>query len=285
MGRVVAVLGASLALSGLALCLLIGLAVREQYRHSEVLDLVGRAVRHQTAHLVVEARQRQLDAGTPSTVDSCLSIVSDLFPILAECDDPSGLNHPIDRSLCGAAMAPEGSSVSLGDLVRLTGEAIDSVSDGPGDPSAPTSTRCTVYSLRETGVGVDDFERHMATKWPCSVHVFDPLLMEAMLRGNVSSLEEVAAGLIRLHPIGVGPRASQPEAPFELIRGPAAAFARAPLKAVGGLAQELGHTRVQVVRLQIKGDEIGVVLDMLNDYRVQRLHVRMVRWPRHFTVC
>ncbi|KCV68484.1 hypothetical protein H696_04777 [Fonticula alba] len=126
---------------------------------------------------------------------------------------------------------------------------------------------CVAYSFRSGSIPNTVERAFGGDLLGCVVHYFDPL-MSPFSVSVVDIPDDVQS-----HQIGIGPSRSF-RSPFsETGNGH-----RSPLKTLGNIASGLGHTPngVDIVAIDIAGDERTVIPHMLRDIRVHRLRIKML---------
>jgi len=131
---------------------------------------------------------------------------------------------------------------------------------------------CVVYGV---GAGTEiTFEEEMAKTYGCDVHVFDPTPSSIQLFGHLEAGEARGAGRITFHPWGLGPVSPDPAHARDLtIEG-----VPCVVKTLDEIATLLGHTRIDVLKMDVEGGEFPILEDLLkrlllDRYRVDQLMV------------
>lgn len=151
-------------------------------------------------------------------------------------------------------------------------------SDGGKWISDPQSLgpRAVVYSF---GVGNNiSFDVEMAGLFGCEVHAFDPGPSVERSFAGCHPGQAVGTGRFWYHPVGLGPTSTDPEKAGDLvIEGRAC-----PVKRLSELAAELGHTRVDILKIDIEGGEMPTLLEILSSGTLANLSVKQLLVECHF---
>jgi FkbM family methyltransferase len=151
----------------------------------------------------------------------------------------------------------------------ITTERIGRRGDGGKWLCNPTELKrpCLVY-----GVGVGDdisFDREMASRFGCEVHLFDPTPSVVKRFGDLKQGQRLGEGSICFHPWGLGPVSGDPAKARELnIEGSAC-----EVKTLDEIATALGHTKIDVLKIDIEGGELTVLPDMLKRSLFAKLQI------------
>ena len=141
--------------------------------------------------------------------------------------------------------------------------------DGGKWLSNPQTLRpgAVVYSF---GVGNElSFDVAMAGLFGCEVHAFDPGPSVERSFSHCRSGRAIGKGRFWYRAIGLGPTSMKPGSEDELvIEG-----RKCPVKRLSELAAELGHSRVDVLKIDIEGGEMAALLEILSSRTLEKLSV------------
>ncbi len=131
------------------------------------------------------------------------------------------------------------------------------------------------------GFGVSDdysFDRDMAEIFGAEVHMFDPGPNEVIKYGPFMQPRKIGEGSITYHPIGLGPVADDPAHAWDLV------IDQQPceVKSLADLARSLGHTHVDILKIDIEGGEYTSLREMLASGTLHALGVRQLLVEFHF---
>jgi FkbM family methyltransferase len=146
------------------------------------------------------------------------------------------------------------------------------IGDGGKWLSDPTSLKSgsVVYSF---GVGSDiSFDVQMAGLFGCEVHMFDPGPSVEKSFANYHPGQAIGKGNFWYHAVGLGPTSAKPdEADNLIIEG-----RKCPVKRLSEFAAELGHTHVDVLKIDIEGGEMPALLEMISSQTLEKLAVKQL---------
>lgn len=133
-----------------------------------------------------------------------------------------------------------------------------------------------VYSF---GVGHDiSFDVEMAGLLGCEVHAFDPGPSVQRSFADYHPGQTVGKGRFWYHPVGLGPTSNKLGKTTELvIEGQ-----KCEVKRLSELAAELGHTRVDVLKIDIEGGEMPALTEILASGTLAKLSVKQILVECHF---
>lgn len=127
-----------------------------------------------------------------------------------------------------------------------------------------------VYSF---GVGDDiSFDADMAGLFGCQVYLFDPNPMVARDFPSPESGYACGAGRLFYLPLGLGPVSTEKGHEWDLV----IKHKKCPAKSLLGVARSLGHTRVDVLKIDIEGGEFSALPEILASHALSALDVKMV---------
>jgi hypothetical protein len=118
------------------------------------------------------------------------------------------------------------------------------------------SDDCIVY-----GVGAGDdisFEEEMASKYGCEVHAFDPSKLSRGLYSKLAKGKKYGGGSVIYHPWGMGPVSEDGEKRMELVLD----GEKIQTKTLREMTELLGHSKVDLLKLDIEGGEWAVMKDL-----------------------
>lgn len=158
--------------------------------------------------------------------------------------------------------------------------------DGAAFAILPETLNATsvVYSF---GIGTDiSFDLALIRRFGLQLHAFDPTPRSRQWLSSQTLPPE-----FHVHEYGVADidgeiRFAEPKSPTHVsytsvAREGLEQTVTAPVRRLGSIMQELGHTRLDLLKMDIEGAEYGVIRDMLES----RIHVRQLcvefhhRWP------
>ncbi|TAL32922.1 MAG: hypothetical protein EPN93_14730 [Spirochaetes bacterium] len=127
-----------------------------------------------------------------------------------------------------------------------------------------------VYSF---GVGGDiSFDTGMAGLFGCQVYMFDPSPSVKARFPEKERSWRCGAGMIHYQPVGIGPVSLEKTRAWDLvIEG-----ARCEVKGLEEIARSLGHTRIDILKMDIEGGEFPVLLALIESGALGKLGVRQV---------
>ncbi|MCY2995448.1 MAG: FkbM family methyltransferase [Planctomycetota bacterium] len=144
--------------------------------------------------------------------------------------------------------------------------------DGGKWLSDPQSLRpgAVVYSF---GISDDiSFDVEMAGVFGCEVHAFDPGPSVERSFSKYHPGQAVGKGKFWYHPVGLGPTSTNPEKADDLvIEG-----RKCPVKRLSEFAAELGHPRVDILKIDIEGGEMPALMEILSSRTLAKLSVRQL---------
>jgi hypothetical protein len=127
-----------------------------------------------------------------------------------------------------------------------------------------------VYSF---GAGGDiSFDAGMAGQFGCDVFLFDPSpAVKARFPGPEASWQ-CGTGRISYTPLGIGPVSDEPGKEWSLVIG----GTRCEVKSLEAIARSMGHTRVDILKMDIEGGEFAVLAQALASKSLQSLGVKQL---------
>lgn len=134
---------------------------------------------------------------------------------------------------------------------------------------------CVVY-----GFGAADeisFEEQMAERFGCDVHVFDPSPTSKRAFGKLEKGEARGKGRLTYHPWGLGPVSQEPGQEMKLVLEGETCV----VKTLPQIAKELGHARVDDVKIDIEGGEYAVLADARKGGHLDALGVKQLQVEFH----
>lgn len=149
---------------------------------------------------------------------------------------------------------------------------VGTFADGGKWMSDPQSLEAgaVVYSF---GAGTDiSFDAEMAGLFGCEVHCFDPTPSVERAFANCHPGQPVGKGRFWYHPVGLGPVSLDPEKADDLVLE----ARECQVKHLGELAAELGHTRVDILKIDIEGGEMAALTEILSSGTLARLAVKQL---------
>jgi hypothetical protein len=144
--------------------------------------------------------------------------------------------------------------------------------DGGKWVSDPQSlkTGALVYSF---GVGYEiSFDTEIAGLFGCDVHCFDPTPSVERTFANCRPGQPLGKGRFWYHPVGLGPTSLEPEKADNLVLE----GKKCPVKRLSEFAAELGHTHVDILKMDIEGGEMAALTEMLSSGTLAKLSVKQL---------
>lgn len=134
---------------------------------------------------------------------------------------------------------------------------------------------CVVYA-----VGAADeisFDEQMAEKYGCDVHVIDPSAKSRASFGKLEKGEARGKGKVTYHPWAIGPVSENPAEAMKLnLDGQDCV-----VKTLAQIAAELGHQKVDVLKLDIEGGEFAALKEMRKSGSLKKLGVKQLQVEFH----
>lgn len=132
-----------------------------------------------------------------------------------------------------------------------------------------------VYSF---GVGSEySFDQDMAELFGAEVHMFDPGPTQVKQFSEFKA-RPFGQGTVTFHPVGLGPVSEDPAHAWELVLE----GAKCQAKAMGDLARQLGHSHVDILKIDIEGGEYAALKQILTSGTLKQLGVRQLLIEFHF---
>jgi FkbM family methyltransferase len=129
------------------------------------------------------------------------------------------------------------------------------------------------------GVSGDySFDRDMAELFGAEVHMFDPGPNEVKRYAGFVQPQKAGEGSITYHPIGIGPVADDPAHAWDLVIDQQ----KCEVKSLADLAKSLGHTHVDIVKIDIEGGEYAALREVLASGTLHTLGVQQLLVEFHF---
>jgi FkbM family methyltransferase len=129
------------------------------------------------------------------------------------------------------------------------------------------------------GIAEDySFDQDMAELFGAEVHMFDPGPDVARTFADFKQPRKFGEGTVTYHPIGLGPTSDDPAFAHDLVIG----NKRCEVKSLGDLAKSLGHSHVDILKIDIEGGEYTALRQMLASGTLHRLGVRQLLIEFHF---
>ncbi len=188
----------------------------------------------------------------------------------------------VERSIPGTHAAPVAESV---DAVAATPSInVTRIGNGPGSYAVHTDPLTSGSVVYSAGVGRDiSFDRDLIERFGLTVHAFDPTPASIVWLGLENLPEQFQFhrfgmagrdGLICLRPPAEGLHG-----PHTILRTPRSAGGdvEVPVLRLGSIMKAFGHSRIDLLKLDIEGAEYAVIRDLVND----ELDVRQVVFEVH----
>ena len=129
------------------------------------------------------------------------------------------------------------------------------------------------------GVAGDySFDKDMAELFGAEVHMFDPGPDVEKAFADFKKPRTFGEGTVTYHPIGLGPVSSDPAHAWDLVIGEK----KCEVKSLADLAKTLGHTHVDILKIDIEGGEFSSLRQMLDTDTLRSLGVRQLLVEFHF---
>ena len=144
--------------------------------------------------------------------------------------------------------------------------------DGGKWVSDPQSlkTGALVYSF---GVGDEiSFDTEMAGLFGCDVHCFDPTPSVVRTFANCRPGQPLGKGRFWYHAVGLAPTTLEPEKADDLVLE----GQKCPVKRLREFAAELGHTHVEILKIDIEGGEMAALTEILSSGTLAKLSVKQL---------
>lgn len=149
---------------------------------------------------------------------------------------------------------------------------VGTYNDGGKWVSDPQSlgSGAVVYSF---GAGNEiSFDAEMAGLYGCEVHCFDPTPSSVRNFEKCRPRQKVGKGTFTFHPLGLGPVSLDPEKANELI----IEDQKCEAKRLSEIAAELGHSHVDVLKIDIEGGEMAALPEIITSGTLDRLSVKQL---------
>jgi hypothetical protein len=132
-----------------------------------------------------------------------------------------------------------------------------------------------VYSF---GLGDDiSFDADMAGLFGCEVHAFDPSPSVRRYFAKYHPGQAVGKGKFWYHNIGLGPTSTEPGKTDELVLEDE----KCVVKHLGEIAAELGHSRVDVLKMDVEGGEMPAMMEIISSGMLKKLKVKQLLIEAH----
>jgi hypothetical protein len=144
--------------------------------------------------------------------------------------------------------------------------------DGGKWVSDPQSlkTGTVVYSF---GAGDDiSFDTEMAGLYGCEVHCFDPTPSVVRDFASCRPGQPVGKGIFRFHAMGLGPVSLDPNQADVLVLEDE----KCKVKRLSEIAAELGHSHIDILKVDIEGGEMAALTEILTSGTLARLSVKQL---------
>ena len=149
---------------------------------------------------------------------------------------------------------------------------IGTYADGGKWVSDPHSLKAgaLVYSF---GAGTEiSFDTEIAGLFGCEVHCFDPTPSVELAFAKCRPAQQVGKGNFTFHAIGLGPVSNDPKSADELVLEDK----KCQVKRLGEIAAELGHTRIDILKIDIEGGEMAALTEILASGLLRKLEVKQL---------
>ena len=149
---------------------------------------------------------------------------------------------------------------------------VGTFADGGKWVSDPQSLRTgtVVYSF---GAGDDiSFDAEMAGLYGCEVHCFDPTPSVVRDFARCRPGQPVGKGTFSFHAVGLGPVSLDPDKADDLVLEDQ----KCKVKRLSEIAAELGHSHVDILKIDIEGGEMAALTEILTSGTLARLSVKQL---------
>jgi Methyltransferase domain len=144
--------------------------------------------------------------------------------------------------------------------------------DGGKWVSDPQSLRTgtVVYSF---GAGDEiSFDAEMAGLYGCEVHCFDPTPSVEHDFARCRPGQPVGKGTFWFHAVGLGPVSLDPDKAYDLVLEDR----KCKVKRLDEIAAELGHSHIDILKIDIEGGEMAALTEILTSGALARLSVKQL---------
>ena len=129
---------------------------------------------------------------------------------------------------------------------------------------------CVVYGV---GAGPEiSFEKAMAADFGCEVHTFDPSQESVRNWSGYEGGKPEGKGKLTYHRWALGPVSDDPAQAMKLVLD----GAPADVKTLADMAKLLGHTKVDVLKIDVEGGELSALPEMLKRGTLKELQVKQL---------
>ena len=149
---------------------------------------------------------------------------------------------------------------------------VGTFADGGKWMSDPQSLKpgAVVYSF---GAGTEiSFDTEAAGLFGWEVHCFDPTPSVQQAFANCRPGQKVGKGRFWYHPVGLAPVSLDPEKADDLV----IEDQKCKVKHLGELVAELGHTHVDILKIDIEGGEMAALTEILSSGLLAKLAVKQL---------
>ncbi len=127
---------------------------------------------------------------------------------------------------------------------------------------------CVVYGF---GAGPEiSFERAMAEEFSCEVHTFDPSQESIRNYATLEQGQQLGKGKLTYHRWALGPVSDDPAQAMQLVMD----GRHSEVKTLADIAKLLGHTKVDVLKIDIEGGELSALPQELQQGTLRELQVK-----------
>ncbi len=151
-------------------------------------------------------------------------------------------------------------------------DRVGAFADGGKWVSDPQSLKsgALVYSF---GAGTEiSFDTESAGLYGCEVHCFDPTPSVKRAFAEYCPGQQVGKGRFWYHDVGLGPVSLDPEKADDLV----IEDRKCQVKRLSELAAELGHTHIDILKIDIEGGEMAALPEILSSGTLRRLAVKQL---------
>jgi FkbM family methyltransferase len=135
--------------------------------------------------------------------------------------------------------------------------------------------KCVAYGF---GAGKEiSFEEQLARDYGCDAHVFDPSPTSRRIFERYEKRQTLGKGTLTFHPIGLGPVSDDPARATDLVLEKV----HCKVQTLSQLTNRLGHTRIDLLKMDIEGSEWSVLDDIFAQGLLKKLDVHQLQIEFH----
>ncbi|MBN2144377.1 MAG: FkbM family methyltransferase [Candidatus Aureabacteria bacterium] len=123
------------------------------------------------------------------------------------------------------------------------------------------------------GVGDDiSFDEGMAKQFSCETHLFDPAPSVVNNYAELENNTPCGKGSLTFHPWGIGPITDNPSDRMTLVLEDT----QCEVKTLDQIAQLLGHSTIDIIKMDIEGGEFMVFKDFFENSLLEKYNTKIV---------